>query len=323
MILILTEKSDTTTYHIAKWLECYNIEVLIITDEDKIETVCIDNDGILISINGKSIDFKDIEAYWYRRGFFNLPYNINPEQFPTEVVNDLKKEMSLVNEILHNYLLNVPNLSSFFNSDLNRVCVLQAAKSVGLQIPNFIVCNQKNSVEDFFNKYPKIVNKPIWNGLYSNIANVQYMNYTNEFTKEELKELPTLFAPSLFMEYIEKKYELRVFYLNGECYTMAILSQNDTQTQIDFRRYNKGIPNRNEPYLLPLNIKKKIVKLMNKVKLKTGSIDIIVTPNDDFVFLEVNPIGQFLNVSHTCNFNLEKQIAKYLSNLANENRRVS
>jgi glutathione synthase/RimK-type ligase-like ATP-grasp enzyme len=94
---------------------------------------------------------------------------------------------------------------------------------------------------------------------------------------------------------------------------MAILSQNDEQTKIDFRHYNAQKPNRNVPYLLPEEISIKIDRLMKKLRLKTGSVDMIVTGADEFFFLEVNPVGQFLNVSHTCNYNLEKKVAAYLA----------
>jgi D-alanine-D-alanine ligase-like ATP-grasp enzyme len=51
---------------------------------------------------------------------------------------------------------------------------------------------------------------------------------------------------------------------------------------------------------------------MNKLDLNCGSIDMIVTPKNEYVFLEVNPVGQFGMVSYPCNYNLEKKIAEYL-----------
>lgn len=57
---------------------------------------------------------------------------------------------------------------------------------------------------------------------------------------------------------------------------------------------------------------KKIQKFMNKIGLKTGSIDVILTPENEFYFLEINPTGQFGWVSQNCNFYLEKEIAKFL-----------
>lgn len=102
--------------------------------------------------------------------------------------------------------------------------------------------------------------------------------------------------------------------MHNNFWSMAILSQNDEQTQIDFRNYNNEKPNRNVPYNLPDEIKKKIILLMEKLKLNCGSIDIIVTPKNEYIFLEVNPIGQFGMVSNPCNYNLHKEIASFFKN---------
>lgn len=51
---------------------------------------------------------------------------------------------------------------------------------------------------------------------------------------------------------------------------------------------------------------------MTKVEMNSGSIDMIVTLNNNYVFLEVNPVGQFWQVSYLCNYYLEKKIAHYL-----------
>ena len=51
---------------------------------------------------------------------------------------------------------------------------------------------------------------------------------------------------------------------------------------------------------------------MKSLDLKTGSIDMILTPEGDYYFLEVNPVGQFSMTSSPCNYNLEKRIAEYL-----------
>jgi D-alanine-D-alanine ligase-like ATP-grasp enzyme len=53
---------------------------------------------------------------------------------------------------------------------------------------------------------------------------------------------------------------------------------------------------------------------MDKTNMKSGSIDILVGKDKRYYFLEVNPIGQFYQVSYPCNFYLEKRIAKYFKN---------
>jgi glutathione synthase/RimK-type ligase-like ATP-grasp enzyme len=124
------------------------------------------------------------------------------------------------------------------------------------------------------------------------------------------------FIPSLIQEKIEKKYEIRIFYIDGETYTIAIFSSTNKRTSIDFRKYDFNKPNRMVPYILPEDIYDKIKLLMKKLNLSTGSIDMIKN-EDNYYFLEINPIGQLGMVSYCGNFYLEKKIAKFLINKSN------
>jgi glutathione synthase/RimK-type ligase-like ATP-grasp enzyme len=117
----------------------------------------------------------------------------------------------------------------------------------------------------------------------------------------------------LLQEKLDKKYELRVFFLNEEFYAMAIFSQNASDTSVDFRNYKDKKQNRTVPYTLPYNIHVCLLKFVKETNLNTGSIDIVVTTDNRFVFLEVNPVGQFGMVSYPCNYHLEKKVATYLS----------
>jgi D-alanine-D-alanine ligase-like ATP-grasp enzyme len=94
---------------------------------------------------------------------------------------------------------------------------------------------------------------------------------------------------------------------------MAIFSQNDPKTQIDFRNYNNENPNRNIPFKLPKKIEKKLKKIIKIKQLDSCSIDLIVTPENEFVFLEINPQGQFEWISYYCNYHIEKKIANHIS----------
>jgi glutathione synthase/RimK-type ligase-like ATP-grasp enzyme len=93
---------------------------------------------------------------------------------------------------------------------------------------------------------------------------------------------------------------------------MAIFSQLDMQTSIDFRNYNLTKPNRTVPFKLPAHVESKLIQLMSILGQKTGSIDIIVTDEKEFVFLEVNPVGQYGMVSYPCNYELNMKMAEYL-----------
>lgn len=128
--------------------------------------------------------------------------------------------------------------------------------------------------------------------------------------------MPDTFFPSLFQKHIKKSADIRIFYLLGECYSMAIMSQENIKTRVDFRHYDEENPNINIPYELDTITKQKINILMNQIGLETGSIDMILTNDGKLIFLEVNPVGQFNMVSVPCNYNLEKKFAAQLVKLA-------
>lgn len=50
---------------------------------------------------------------------------------------------------------------------------------------------------------------------------------------------------------------------------------------------------------------------MSRLDLNCGSFDFIKN-KDQYYFLEINPVGQFLGLSKICNYSLEKEIAEYL-----------
>jgi hypothetical protein len=59
---------------------------------------------------------------------------------------------------------------------------------------------------------------------------------------------------------------------------------------------------------------------ISSVELSTGSLDLVRCPDGRFVFLEVNPVGQFGMISQPCNYRLEKEVAAHLLRRAIDER---
>ena len=56
---------------------------------------------------------------------------------------------------------------------------------------------------------------------------------------------------SCFQQLVEKKYEIRTFYLDGDFYSMVIFSQRREDAKLDFRNYDFNDPDRFLPFNLP------------------------------------------------------------------------
>lgn len=324
MIIIFSQKHEISTCDVIDWLVYYKVDfVRINTDEEEPLKIRIsiteENSIVTLDYKGTLIDLDLVSSYWYRRGgVFKLAQPIQLHKILTsenlckEIQNDLWQEASAITRFISRYLKNnVPHIGERENSSPNKLTMLQTAKNVGLKIPKTLITNSKKELIEFQTNVGSVITKGIQESLHFSGDDCFYSVFTEEIF--DITELPEYFYPSLFQQNLEKEFEIRAFYLQGEFYTMAIFSQNDPGTQIDFRKYNEKRPNRNVPFKLPSEISSKLKLFMQRMDISSGSIDLVYTVSNDFIFLEVNPIGQFAMTSEPCNYYLEKIIAKKLS----------
>lgn len=325
MIVIISKRQlESTTEKVMEWLYFYGRRAVRINGDDIMEddlfylNVPVIKPFLRLKEN-KSINLEEVSVVWFRRwsdlGYINK--YTNPEKSNTEIPYWILQNVTADQTVLRNFLFSQFDNKPFISDPrkfglINKFIVLSHAKEVGFRIPETIVCNSKEKLLPFLKQKKRIITKDIENSYMVKLGSCFYTNFTSEISESMENEIPEKFAMSAFQELIEKKYELRIFYFFREIYSMAIFSQNDNQTAIDFRQYNHIKPNRNVPYHLPDDVKAKIERLMQALGLETGSIDIIRTTDGDYMFLEVNPVGQISMVSVPCNYKLESLIAKKL-----------
>lgn len=196
----------------------------------------------------------------------------------------------------------------------NKLVALIAASSVGLKVPETIITGLKQDLLDFRKKNGRIICKSLDLSYSKSEKNLNCMGYTNLIESEDISALKQEFTPTLFQKYIEKEFEIRCFWFHGNFYSVATFSQKNIKTKIDYRRYDDENPNRVVPVNIPDHLKVKINELFNCLNLNTGSLDIIVS-GTEYYFLEVNPVGIFDNVSGMGNWYIEREIAKYLTQI--------
>lgn len=319
MIIILSENNDQSTSEVIEWLLHSKVDFLRIhdTDEVSIKNIEINQDGYIfdLEVKGNTISSKDVTSFWFRRGWFRLPRKVAfcPD-LPSKTIAQIQDHLNAENDVLKQFLYNVLTYTRHIGSPLtdknNKLITLLKAREFGLMIPNTWITSDIVSLP---NEGRKMISKGISSVAYVECDNGSIGNYTEVVSDEDIRSSSSFF-PSLFQEKLEKRFELRIFFLDGAFYSACIFSQLDPQTSVDFRKYNKRKPNRVVPFKLPQEIEVQLRNLLNFFNHRTASIDMVVTKQNEFVFLEINPIGQFGMVSYPCNYKLEKMIANYLLN---------
>lgn len=330
MVLLLSRQDDGSTREVSEWLTYLGKDFLRINADDgnnQFVSCDLKRRHLTFLINNKryTLNAKDINSVWYRRTGFSMfgqhwknkgLRSLFFDQGQT-AENHLDEESQQLLGTIYFLLQNRKNTerdigNPFFNT-VNKLVVLQQAADEGLDIPNTYIVTTKRELENLLKKEKKLITKAIGDGVYRFVDGYGYYSYTEKVTARFVNALPDAFFPSLIQKEVEKEYELRIFFLKKKFYSMAIFSNEFNATRTDSRK-NAGISSlpRRVPYKLPTEVERKLLSLMKQLKLNTGSIDMIVTPQKKYYFLEVNPVGQFGMVSKPCNYYLEREIAQIL-----------
>ena len=325
MILIISSDFDESTDTVMKWLLRFNKEIVRTGNFNYLSGVSLSKkeDGFNINLklsSGINFSIDQVEAFWYRKAKFRMFDNLELN-FPKDlesVTEEYRKylveeEMPILETFLINNLENKRHLGNYFAKNGNKISYFQEAMKAGMNIPDFIISTDINEINEELLEGSKMI-KPVQDLFYSITEKETVKNYYSiEFDNSELSMFSEVIYPSMLQAYIDKKFEIRTFYLRGELYSMAIFSQNDDKTKLDFRNYNDDFPNRMIPYQMPEDMTIKIRSFMNAINLNTGSLDFIMTNKDEYFFLEVNPAGQYGMIEAHCFYSLDEKIANYLS----------
>lgn len=310
MVLIFSIKGDPSTNDVIDWLLYFGESYFRINNVIDLELLI--KQYPISTIHKKENRFTSV---WYRKA---------PDMFlPIDILGNTKTDKDIRNfsyseqngllEAVYSSLEESKWLNHWSNSSPSKIKQLLLAERIGLKVPNTIIVSTKEQLYDFFEQNEKIIIKPIQDMSPIEIDGDYYFQYTKSLKKKDIQNLKDIFFPCLLQKEVDKNMEVRSFYINGRFYSMAICSIFDTQTKMDFRRYNDSRPNRVVPYSLPAEIEQKLFEFMTKMNLNCGSVDLILDTLGDYYFLEVNPVGQFGMVSYPCNYYLEREIASFLT----------
>lgn len=171
------------------------------------------------------------------------------------------------------------------------------ANKMGFLIPASIISNQPHAVRSFKSKVnDHIIYKTMSSPhLSTDENNVATSVSTTLITEKHLAHLDTVAeVPCCFQALVAKSFEVRVYVIGEALFAAKIHSQDDQRTRIDYRDFSADI--RYEATQLPINVERFCREFILSYNLNYGAIDLIVTPDGDYVFLENNPGGQFLFV---------------------------
>jgi glutathione synthase/RimK-type ligase-like ATP-grasp enzyme len=168
------------------------------------------------------------------------------------------------------------------------------ARRLGLKIPPTLCTNDPDAIRSF------LARREEGDSVYKSFVPAKWKTeqgvallYTSDISIHALPEDDLLqISAGIFQRKIPKQYELRVTYIGDRPFAVKIFSQESEQAKLDWRRAHTSL--RIEGVTLPEDVDRRCRDLMKSLGIVFGCFDFIVTPEEEYYFLEVNPMGQFL-----------------------------
>ncbi|MCW2762191.1 MAG: hypothetical protein JWR85_2392 [Marmoricola sp.] len=188
---------------------------------------------------------------------------------------------------------------------------LPAARAAGLDVPDTLVTTDPAEARAFIDRVGlgRVICKAF-------SATVENWRETRMIGAEEYTLLDQVaVAPVIFQEFVPAAVDLRITVVGEQFFAAAIHSQ-ELPYALDFRLFlDSGIPIRMEPTQLPEGVEAGLLQLLKHAGLRYGAIDMRRTPDGRYVFLEVNPAGQWRFVEEVTGQPITAAMARLLTDL--------
>lgn len=198
------------------------------------------------------------------------------------------------------------------NAAQNKQRQLQVASKVGLSIPRTIITNNPEAVREFFQQVQGNMVTKLLTALSYSMDSASFFVYTSTVKEEDLQNAESLrYCPMVFQEKIPKQLELRVIFVRGQVFIGALDASIYEESTVDWRKPSVKVGSW-QNHELPDEIVGKIQALMAEFGLLFGALDLILTPSGEYVFLEVNPGGEWGMLERDLHLPISNAIAEAL-----------
>lgn len=319
MLLILTAPQDEHAAHVQDVLRERGYPVAVFDPADfpgkssiEIELSSQKLKSLTLKQENNSLDLLQVRAIWLRRP--GRPKAT--DELADEVGSFVEQESAAVLNDLWSLIRCkwIPARPHQLRVAGNKTMQLVAAQDLGFTVPATVLTNSPTKVLSFYQQNEGgLISKLASSSLFGLPLGQRLVRFTERVTAADLVHVNDIsLCPMIFQSYVDKRIELRITIIGTSVFAAEIHSQATHHTKTDWRRYDMG-NTVYEPHALPPHIERQCVALTAFLGLNYSTIDMIVTPNNEYVFLELNPNGQYLWIEYETGMPLTASLCDLLS----------
>ncbi|MEV4107763.1 MvdC/MvdD family ATP grasp protein [Nonomuraea sp. NPDC049695] len=318
MLLILSEPGDATVRMVLPKLKARGVDVLWWDPgeypADARLTARFDTDGarLVLARGGEVVDLSATTAVWYRRPGA-------PRAAEQVTAADLRERVGELSEwFLEGFwdLLDarwLPGREPVLRRAHNKLVHLALAQELGFAVPPTTITNDPSELVPAYERAGgRLIAKPVEHTAFR-IDGEAHTVYTTVVERRDLAGRSRIaHEPTILQPYVDKAVELRVTVVGHQVFAAEIASQDSPRTRDDWRHYDFDRA-RHSVHHLPDDVARRCVDLVAALGVSFGAIDLILTPDGEYVFLEINPNGQWGWIEDLTGLPISTAIADWLT----------
>ncbi len=235
-----------------------------------------------------------IDTYWHRRRGDPV---IDTPLLPSDLAIAERESVRMVNglmDTLSHSAFAVNSLRASRNAE-DKIAQLRLAQRLGMALPETLVSNSPERVRRFVAEHERC------GAVVKNFAPICWLsgdkaalNFTARLTSDMLPSDAMLrLTPAIYQAQVPKAYEVRLTCIGAERVAVVLDSQQQAAARMDWRgTAPKRLGIRRID--IPAEVAAHCTAFLAAMDLRFGCFDFIVTPQGEWVFLEINQMGQFL-----------------------------
>jgi len=257
---------------------------------------------LLTRPGGGKLDLSTISAVWWRRPLpFQLPTSITDPVHRRFAMSEATTAFSGLYQSLDAFWINDPVHDEVAH---HKPWQLAVAQRIGLTIPPTLMTSDPGEAREFWQRHDGNVIYKQFRALPDAWRETRKLRAEDAAFADNIRVTPVI-----FQRFVEAIADLRVTVIGDEIFAAAADARGG-EYPLDFR-FNQNL--KWQPHILPSAVEDALHELMRQLGLKYGAIDLRLTPDDEYVFLEINPAGQFLWIELETDQRISEALATHLS----------
>jgi hypothetical protein len=291
VILIVTNRSDHTADWLILELQRRRSEYVRFNTEDypgDVRLAWTPSGGQLLKLRDREIDLGQVGAVWYRRPMPPAAGLWSSPQRARWAMGESREALRGVWRTLDALWVNHPDHNRLAGSKQHQLC---RAQDLGFVVPASLVSNDRDDVRAFAAEHGLLICKPLGEGRLE-LEDEERTFFTSRLKLDADDPLDDFGPePYLVQELIKKQYDLRVTVIGEHVFGVRIDSQAVPEGKIDWRQAGVRAPH--APEELPADLAERCLELVRAYGLEFAAIDLVRARDGRYVFLEINPNGQW------------------------------